>query len=216
MKKTYVTLKDLAEFHKVDKELMTDYLLDKKFLKKENNKLKITDKGESAGIHEVNGKYGKFFLYDKSMNLYDLLKFRKYGTDNKKQKGNSYEAFVGKYFEDKNYIVKYNGFENGMEDNSIDLIAINRNEIILIQCKNWSLDWVKKNKRYITQKDIKSFIGDTFEFLNKYKIYNEWPEVKRLFVVSEYILAKEAFAFIKNNKDIDFLVLKNSTNQKVS
>jgi len=205
MKKIYVTLKDLAEFYKIDKELMTDYLLDKKYLKKENNLLKITDKGSGAGIHEVNGKYGKFLLFDKSMNLYDLIRFRKYGSDNKKKKGDKYEQFIAKYYTNGGYIVRYNGCEEGSEDNSIDLIAVNKNEVLLIQCKNWSFDWVKKNNKFITNKDIKSFYGDALNYVEKNKHLKEW-KIKYIFVCSSPIFSKDAIAYMKNEGRVDFLI----------
>jgi len=204
----YVNLKDLADFNKIDKDLLTDFLLEKKFIFLKDKKVYPTEKGRNQGIHVAKGKYGEFLLYNKNMELYGLTKYRKYGTDNKKTVGNNYESFVGQYFEDKNYIVKYNGFENGMQDNSIDLIAINKREILLIQCKNWSLDWVKKNNKYIDHKDIKSFIGDSMDFIEKRPIYKEWI-IKRLFIVSNPIFSKDAIAYIQNNKNIDYLILPN-------
>jgi len=121
-----------------------------------------------------------------------------------KEKGEEYEKFVGNYFENLGYIIKYNGIEKGKKDNSIDLIAIKNNEIILIQCKNWN-----KNSKYkITHKDIKAFIGDTYTFINEnpqYKKYN----IKRLFVISNKILDQSAINYIKEHKNIiKYLLLK--------
>jgi len=202
----YVTLKDLADFNKIDKSLLTDFLLEKKFISFIDKKITPTEKGRNQGIHIANGKYGEFLLYNKNMELYGLTKYRRYGTDNKKIIGNDYESFIGRYFEEKEYIVKYNGFENGMEDNSIDLIAINKQEILLIQCKNWSMDWVKKNKKYIDQKEIKSFVGDTIDFIEKRPVYKNWT-IKKLFIVSNPIFSKDAIAYMKNNDNIDYRII---------
>ena len=113
------------------------------------------------------------------------------------KKGKDYEKFVGQYFENKGYIVKFNGIEKGKKDNSIDLIAVKDKKIILIQCKNW-----KENGKYkIDEKMVKSFVGDTYSFVehnNNYKNY----EIKRLFVISGKILDKSAYFYIKNNQDI--------------
>jgi len=197
----YVTLKDLAEFNKIDKDLLTDFLLEKNFLIKKNMKLVPTQKGSNAGIHLAVGKYGKFLLFNRNMELFGLTKYRKSSIDPKKIIGNDYEIFIGKYFESKNYLVKYNGIENGVKDNSIDLIAINKNEILLIQCKNWSKDWVEKNNKYINQKDLKSFIGDCISYIDKNKVLKDF-NIKKYFIVSNPIFSKDGFAFIKNEKNL--------------
>jgi len=207
----YVTLKDLAEFNKIDKELLTDFLMDRKFLVKPNKKLIPTDKGKNQGIHIANGKYGEFLLFNKNMELYGLTKFRKSGIDIKKKVGNDYESLIGSLYEKEGYIIKYNGFEKGMEDNSIDIIAINKSEIILIQCKNWSMDWVKKNNKYIDQKELKSFLGDTTTFIDKRPIYKEW-NIKKVFIVSNPIFSKDGFALIKNSKELDYRIISNGNN----
>ena len=49
--------------------------------------------------------------------------------------GYIYEKFVGQVLEEEGYEVKYHGFENGMIDRGIDLIAIKENQLNLIQCK---------------------------------------------------------------------------------
>jgi len=126
----------------------------------------------------------------------EIIEENNYKTS-KEKKGKEYEIFVGKYFEKQGYIVKYNGIEKGKKDNSIDLIAIKQNEIILIQCKNW-----KKNNKYkITHKDIKAFIGDTYTFINENPQYNNY-KIKRLFVISNKILDKSAINYIKEHQNI--------------
>jgi len=120
------------------------------------------------------------------------------------KKGKNYEKQIGKYFEKQGYIVKYNGIENGKKDNSIDLIAIKKEEIIFIQCKNW-----KENHKYkITQQMVKAFIGDTYKFIEENPIYKEY-QIKRLLVISNKILSKSAYAYIKQNpKIINYQIIK--------
>jgi len=203
----YVTLKDLSDFCKIDKDLLTTFLIEKNYLERNNKVLKPTQKGSYNGIHVATGKYGEFLLYNKNMELNGLTSFRKFGSSVKKQVGDDYELFIGKYFEAKDYIVKYNGLENGVQDFSIDLIAINRNEVIFIQCKNWSLDWCKKNDRYIDQKELKSFIGDISQFLEVYPFYKNW-KIKKQFIVSGPILSKCAYAMLKNSEDLSFQIIE--------
>ncbi len=56
------------------------------------------------------------------------------------QKGDAYEKYIGKKFEEKNNIVIYNGFIKGYEDKGIDIIVLSKEQKIinLIQCKNWT------------------------------------------------------------------------------
>jgi len=56
-----------------------------------------------------------------------------------KEQGDAYEHFIGKQFEEKGYLVIYNGFIRGFEDGGVDLVAISADAKILylIQCKNW-------------------------------------------------------------------------------
>ena len=56
-----------------------------------------------------------------------------------KEQGDAYERFIGKQFEEKGYLVIYNGFICGFDDGGVDLVAISADAKILylIQCKNW-------------------------------------------------------------------------------
>ena len=57
-----------------------------------------------------------------------------------KTKGDEYEKYIGKKFEEKGELVIYNGFIKGYGDKGVDLISINNKtyNINLIQCKNWT------------------------------------------------------------------------------
>ena len=120
------------------------------------------------------------------------------------KKGKNYEKQIGKYFEKQGYIVKYNGIEKGKKDNSIDLIAIKKEEIIFIQCKNWK----ESHKYKITQQMVKAFVGDTYKFIEENPIYKEY-KIKRLLVISNKILSKSAYAYIRQNpKIINYQIIK--------
>ncbi len=113
------------------------------------------------------------------------------------ERGKKYEIQIGKHFEDQGYIVKFNGIEKEKKDDSIDLIAIKKDEIIFIQCKNW-----KENSKYkITQEQIKAFIGDTYKFIENNPVYKDY-KIKRLFIISNKILDKGAYLFIKENQHL--------------
>jgi hypothetical protein len=58
-----------------------------------------------------------------------------------KAKGDKYERYIGKRFEDKGDLVIYNGFIRGFEDGGVDVAAVSTDAktINLIQCKHWGL-----------------------------------------------------------------------------
>lgn len=54
------------------------------------------------------------------------------------QLGIEYERYVGYTYEHQGYRVRYTGATQGMEDMGRDLIAENRSECLIIQCKRWA------------------------------------------------------------------------------
>ncbi len=118
----------------------------------------------------------------------------------KKQKGNDYEVYCGKIIEEKEFIVKYNGLENGVNDHSIDLIAISKNDILLIQCKNWSEAYCKRNG-YLSRQNFMSFVGECDDFVRNNKVYQNF-EIYKLWIVSDLkTVDKEGLAFAYNEKN---------------
>ena len=81
------------------------------------------------------------------------LKLKKSQYQINKEKGDKYEKTVCLYFKNLNYQVTEHGLINGFNDGGIDLIAKKENEILLIQCKNWS------QPKSIKEKHIKEFYG---------------------------------------------------------
>jgi len=60
-------------------------------------------------------------------------------SDPLKAKGDVYETFIGKMFEEKGDLVIYNGFIKGFRDGGVDIIVISptKKMVNLVQCKNW-------------------------------------------------------------------------------
>lgn len=85
--------------------------------------------------------------------------------------GKIYERYVGFLYEQKGYEIEYVGIFKGFEDLGRDIIARKGNEIIVIQCKNWS------KFRTIYEKHIFQFFGTVFQ----YKDENKDKAVKAIF-----------------------------------
>lgn len=75
--------------------------------------------------------------------------------------GRLYERYVGYLFESKGYKVDYIGVFKGYEDLGRDLICTKGNEVVVIQCKNWS------QFKTIYEKHIFQFFGTVFEYRDK-------------------------------------------------
>lgn len=129
--------------------------------------------------------------------LYD-----KYATDDKKALGDAYEAHVGKLFEERGYIVKYQGLEKGREDGGIDLIAVNKSEAVFIQCKNWARAGKKINMHM-----VKAFSTDVSDYIEENPTFRDY-EVQKIYAISNPILDKAAYAYIQKAKDFEYLIIR--------
>ena len=85
--------------------------------------------------------------------------------------GRIYERYVGYLYEQQGYEVEYTGIFHGYEDLGRDLICTNKNEIIVIQCKNWS------QFKTIYEKHIFQFFGTVFQ----YRDQNPRKKVRAIF-----------------------------------
>lgn len=72
--------------------------------------------------------------------------------------GKLYERYVGYLYEKQGYHVDYFGITEGLSDLGRDLICNNGDEILLIQCKNWS------RSKTIYEKHIFQFFGTVYQF----------------------------------------------------
>lgn len=85
--------------------------------------------------------------------------------------GKMYERYVGYLYEKEGYIVEYTGISMGKGDLGRDLICRKGNEIIIIQCKNWS------QFKTIFEKNIFQFFGTVFQ----YRDQNKGKHIKAFF-----------------------------------
>jgi len=85
--------------------------------------------------------------------------------------GRIYERYVGYLYERQGYDVEYTGIFHGYEDLGRDLICTKGNEIVVIQCKNWS------QFKTIYEKHIFQFFGTVFQ----YRDQNPRKKVRAIF-----------------------------------
>ena len=85
--------------------------------------------------------------------------------------GKLYERYIGYKYEVFGYNVEYIGIFKGYEDLGRDLICRKENDVVLIQCKNWS------KFKTIYEKHIFQFFGTFFQ----YKHENNNQNIKAIF-----------------------------------
>ena len=110
-----------------------------------------------AGYWLTPDEYAQLSTVEKYQRALDRYYKRK---KTNKEIGTDYERYIGYLYETKGYKVKYFGIEKGMEDLGRDLVCINDNEILIVQCKCWSN---RKNK-VIHEKHINQLYGTTIMY----------------------------------------------------
>ena len=93
-----------------------------------------------------------------------------------KQKGDEYEFFVANLYKDDGYKIYINGYNNGVKDEGIDIIAHKGNESLLIQCKNW--------KYPPKQKDLKVFVADCDLYIQNNQKFLKNKKIRKIFATS--------------------------------
>lgn len=111
--------------------------------------------------------------------------------------GREYEKYVAQKYIQNGYEIKYNGIENGVKDEGIDLIACKDNTTLLIQCKNWK----ETGYQEINAKDIKAFFGNCFKFVLDNGLIDKKLGFHYIFAHKETI-SESALAYLQNNKYI--------------
>lgn len=87
-------------------------------------------------------------------------RYKKLLEDNK-NKGTEYEKKSGKSYEDKGFVVDYNGIVNDKKDGGIDLICKKNDEVqILVQCKNY------REEKSINHEMIKVFHSNATKYMD--------------------------------------------------
>ena len=74
------------------------------------------------------------------------------------QVGRDYEMYIGYLCEQRGYNVKYTGIIEKFEDMGRDLVATHGNDIVIIQCKNWS------QEKTIHEKHIFQLFGTVVQY----------------------------------------------------
>ena len=172
---------------------------------------------------ELDDEIIKYLTIDEYKNLSDVEK-NKLALERYKKRPKSkiliwkiYEQYVWQIYESLGYKVNYIWINKWVEDLWRDLICSNKDEIIVIQCKNWS------KFKTIYEKHIFQFYWTVFQ----YKLENEWRKIKSIFYSSTKLsnLAlkfwEELWIEIKENfkMDMDYPCIKcnisNKTKEKI-
>ena len=105
----------------------------------------------------------------------------------KVKKGTEYEEFIARYYEKLGYYVWEHGKDKGRKDNGIDLIAKKNQEIIFMQCKNWSASSSYK----ISHKELKSTRQEVSDYIEKNQIFQSYNR-RIIYILSNDVLHKSA------------------------
>jgi restriction system protein len=160
---------------------------------------KTTDTLKDKNIEKASTTLEQKQQQTKEIDLHNIYKENKKqeNKEKNKKKGKDYEIYVGNYYENLGYAVKYIGIERKEKDNGIDLIATKDNEILYIQCKNWH-----KNSDYkINHEKIKAFMGSVDLFKKNNSEHQEYIKESLLYIASNDIFDSSAKAFCQENKD---------------
>lgn len=97
--------------------------------------------------------------------------------------GKLYERYVGYQHEKEGYVVEYFGIKEKYEDMGRDLICRKGNDVLIIQCKNWS------QFKTIYEKHIFQLFGTVFEYKKRHPNKN----VRAVFCTTTHLseLARE-------------------------
>lgn len=105
--------------------------------------------------------------------------------------GKMYERYIGYLYEIDGYNVTYRGIEMGLKDGGIDLICRKKDEILLVQCKNWTLDST------IYEKHICQLYGAS-KFYDKDQLQEEYKDT--LFTLFDYDFENATPVFVTTTK----------------
>ena len=119
----------------------------------------------------------------------------------KRALGNMYERYIGYILENDGYAVRYTGITDGVQDLGRDLICQKGNEILIVQCKNWS------KFKTIFEKHIFQLFGTSFQ--HKYEMRHNKKNIKSVFYTTTKLselakkFAKELNIEVRENFKMD-------------
>ncbi|WOE69948.1 hypothetical protein RZR97_12725 [Hydrogenimonas thermophila] len=151
----------------------------------------------------------------------DTKSAKKTEQDPLKAKGDEYEKYIGRKFEDKGELVIYNGLIRGYEDKGVDLISIcNKTDTInLIQCKNWTqksmrLEDIQKIYTKLSQYDFDFFDLSIWEINNYLKLKKDHNRIRKIIKSTKQNFKKfkvRKTLYISSDKVIDLNIGKHLT-----
>ena len=130
----------------------------------------VSDESENSSEFEDEiEEFTEFSEEEKGLSLEEIHK-------RNKQKCDEYEFFVANLYKDDGYKIYMNGYNHGVKDEGIDIIAYKGNEALLIQCKNW--------KNPPKQRDLKVFIADCDLYIQKNQKFLKNKKIRKIFATS--------------------------------
>ena len=103
--------------------------------------------------------------------------------------GKMYERFIGYKYEIDGYDVTYRGIELGLKDGGIDLVCKKDNDVLFVQCKNWSQESTIYEKHICQLYGASKYYGDIM-YLQKGNVQfdlfssTEFPNIKPVFITT--------------------------------
>ena len=109
-----------------------------------------------------------------------------------------YREFVAEVYKSRGFGV----WDYSDEDRSLNLILKRGRDIYLVTCRD--------DNKNISLEEVKEFEEEMNLFLQEYKIFNRYNITFR-YTLSSFLLEEEAFSYIKENKRMDFDIIKKNT-----
>lgn len=158
-------------------------LIDKITLSSEQN-----EKTKLNQPTNING-YDSFYKKDNKKTL---------SKQEKKAKGDMYEAYIADFFKEKGYYVWEHGKEKGRKDGGIDLFIKKGKQAYFIQCKNWETWKINDKIVKATQTDVRNYMIENESLTN---LLTDCKK-KILYITSKECLTKGAYRYIQENNNI--------------
>ena len=118
--------------------------------------------------------------------------------EEKKEKGDFYEAYIANFFREQGYYVWEHGKEKGVEDGGLDLLVKIDKLIYYVQCKNWEKWKIDHNNVQATQTKIRNLLKKEE---NLKKLTSPYQQ-KILYITPKKCLTAGAYRYIEENNDI--------------
>lgn len=137
-----------------------------------------------------------------------------------KEKGDSYEKYIGKKLESKGQLVIYNGFIHGYDDEGVDIISISptTKTINLIQCKNWTnmkmeLSHIQEIYKKLNDYDV-SFYEFDYDIIKKFLQIDQKIAIDEVLEKARYYSRIQKTLYIATTKNLDFDIDNNLMRKK--